>query len=76
MAIVFAEHATAGEYHLETFYSEGQWEWKVIAIRNKKLPEYAGESKTPQGAKKSAMATIGLLQADWAQVGKAFEVPD
>jgi hypothetical protein len=76
MATTRAQHAAAGEYHLETFYAEGQWGWKAVAIRNKKLPEYTGVSKTLDEAKKSAMASIGLMQANSTYVWPFIEIPD
>jgi hypothetical protein len=75
MAKIFAQHAMAGEYHLETQFVSGQWEWKVIAIRHK-LPEYTGTASSLEGAKKSAMVRIGLMKAEWTNVGPGIEVPD
>jgi hypothetical protein len=76
MATTRAQHAAAGEYHLETFYAEGQWGWKAVAIRDKNLPEYTGDSKTLNEAKRSAMASIGLMQANWTGIGPLFDIPD
>jgi len=78
MATVFAQHATAGEYHLETCFVGGQWEWKTGAIRQRTppLPEFTGNTSTLEGAKKSAMASIGLMEANWMNIGPAIEVPD
>jgi len=75
MGKVFAQHATAGEYHLETYFIDGQWEWKAIALR-RKLPEFAGTAKSLEGAKKSAMTSVGLMDAAWRDVGPVIEVPD
>ena len=76
MATTRAQHAAAGEYHLETFYAEGHWGWKAVAIGNKKLPEHTGTSTTLDEAKKSAMASIGLRQANWIAIGPFFDIPD
>ena len=75
MAKVFAQHATAGEYHLETCFIDGQWEWKVIAIRHK-LPEFTGTASSLEAAKNSAMVRVGLMEASWTNVGPSIEVPD
>jgi len=69
MARIFAQHAAAGEYHLETYFVDGQWEWKAVAIRHK-LPEFTGTASSLEGAKKSAMARIGLIEAAWTNVGR------
>lgn len=76
MAKVFNQHAHAGEYHLQTFYVDGQWDWQARAIRNSKLPEFTGTSQTPDGAKKAPANSIGLVMADWMPIGAAIEIPD
>jgi hypothetical protein len=76
MAKVFAQHAHAGEYHLDIAYSNGHWEWQVAAIRNRKLPEYTGTSKSLEAARKTAASRIGMAKADWMPIGPSFEVPD
>lgn len=75
MATIFALHATAGKYHLETWFIDGQWEWRATAIKPG-LPDYTGSASSLERAKKSAMAGIGLKDADWTNVGPAIEVPD
>jgi len=53
----------------------GQWEWKAMAIK-RKLPEFTGTASSLEGAKKSAMACIGLMDTAWTDVGPAIEVQD
>jgi|HubBroStandDraft_6_1064221.scaffolds.fasta_scaffold77180_4 hypothetical protein len=66
MTKIYPQHATAGEYHLETAFLDGTWEWWAKAARNRSLPEFAGSARTLEGAKKSAMASIGLAtEANW-----------
>ena|ERR1700680_3837651 len=55
--------------------SMGQWEWKAMAIK-RKLPEFTGTASSLEGAKKSAMACIGLMDTAWTDVGPAIEVQD
>jgi len=74
MARIYAQHASAGEYHLETWFIDGQWEWKVIAIKHK-LPEFTGTASSLDSAKQAAMACIGLMKAEWTNVGPAMDVP-
>jgi hypothetical protein len=75
MAKVFAQHANAGEYHLETSFVDGHWEWKAMAIK-KRLPEFTGTASTLEGAKKSAAASIGLIVAEWTNIGPPIEAAD
>jgi len=76
MAKVFAQHAQAGKYHLETRYVEaGRWEWFAKASE-RKLPEFSGDAETLEGAMQSACHSIGLGFADWMPIGPAIEVPE
>lgn len=76
MSILYAQHAMAGQYHLQTRFIDGQWEWKAIAIKDKRLPEYTGTSATLDGAKQSAASSIGLARANWLSIGPPLEFPD
>jgi hypothetical protein len=76
MARVFAEHAQAGKYHLETRYVEpGRWEW-FAKPSQRKLPAFSGDAKTLDSAKQAACHSIGRAFADWKPIGPAIEVPD
>ncbi len=75
MARIFAQHATAGQYHLETAFIDGQWDWKVIALK-RGLPEFTGTDTSLDVAKKNAMQRIGLTQAEWRNIGPAIETAD
>jgi len=77
MAMFHAQHAMAGEYHLEAAFDDGKWEWWAKAIRKKNLPEFYGSALTLEGAKQSAKASIGLAtEANWENIGPPVEVPD
>jgi hypothetical protein len=77
MALVFAQHATAGKYHLETRYVSNRWEWYAAPIqKTDRLPEFSGEAKTLEAAMNKAMYSIGLAKADWMSIGPAIEMPD
>jgi len=72
MANVHAQHATCGKYHLETRFVVDHWEWSAVVINKAvdgKLPEYTGTGDSLEGAKKSAMASIGLSLAPWTDIG-------
>jgi hypothetical protein len=51
MARIFAQHATAGQIHLETAFFDGRWEWKVIVLK-RGLPEFTGTDGSLDSAKK------------------------
>jgi hypothetical protein len=77
MARVFAQHADAGKYHLETRYGGIEplpWEWFVILKPDKTV--FSGDSKTLEGAKTSAGSAVGLGVAQWKDIGPAIELPD
>ena len=78
MARIYAQHATAGQYHLETHYSGHEWEWWAKAIRPATgLPEFSGTAKTLEAAKRSAMARIGLtVDPGWGDIGPPIDLPD
>lgn len=72
MERIHAQHATCGKYHLETRFVVDHWEWSAAVINKAvdgKLPEYANVSDSLEGAKKSAMASIGLSFAPWTSIG-------
>lgn len=77
MAQVFAQHANAGLYHLETRYIEpNRWEWYALdALKTSKVI-FAGEATTLEAAKQAACAAVGLCFANWMCIGPAIEVPD
>ncbi len=67
---MFAQHATAGKYHLETRFAGDNWEWYAAPIRKtERLPEFSGTSASLRGAMKSAMHSIGLAEAGWMSIG-------
>jgi hypothetical protein len=69
MEKVFAQHATAGKYHLETWPMDGRWEWKAIAMKPG-LPEFTGTADSLEGAKERAMHSIGrMTELMWTVVG-------
>jgi hypothetical protein len=81
MATIFAQHATAGKYHLETRYIDGRWEWVAALVRKaapteRKLPEYSGVEDSLDAAVKKAAMSIGLSFANWENVGPAVKVSD
>jgi hypothetical protein len=76
MATIFALHATAGKYHLETWFVDGQWGWKAIAT-DRRLDDFTGDADSLEGAKALAMSSIGLRTAvAWTDVGPPIDVVD
>jgi hypothetical protein len=76
MAAIHAQHAQAGEYHLETWFLDGRWEWKAIAMKPR-LPEFTGTADSLDLAKEAARLSIGLkIALAWTSVGPAIETPD
>ena len=76
MGRIFAQHAEAGLYHLETRYCEpNRWEWMVFK-KGKTEAEFSGDTTTLEAAKKNAAMTVGLYEADWMPTGPAIDVPD
>ena len=80
MTVVYAQHASAGNYHLEIWPQEGRWEWFAKAIKQPApaLPEFTGSELTANGRKKSATSRIGLYvePSNWTTFGPGIEVPD
>jgi hypothetical protein len=55
------------------------WEWSAAVINkavDRKLPEYTGTGDSLDGAKRSAMASIGLAFAPWTNIGPTIEIDD
>jgi len=76
MARIFAQHAEAGEYHLETRYA-GPDAWQWLATKTKgSVVEFSGDAADLAGAMKAAAAAIGLKSAEWRNIGPAIELPD
>jgi hypothetical protein len=76
MSSIFAQHAQAGKYHLETRYVEpGRWEW-FAKVSQPGLPEFLGNAKNLEGAMQSACSSIGLSFAEWMPIGPAIEIVD
>jgi hypothetical protein len=76
MAIIFAQHAQAGEYHLETRYIEpGRSEWSAAPNR-RGAPSFSGDARSLDGAMHSACHAVGLGFADWMPIGPAIEVEE
>jgi hypothetical protein len=71
------QFADAGQYTLEVIHTgsgEG-WEWWAKTVKpNAGIPEFQGSANTLEGAKKSAMASIGLaLDPGWKDMGPRLE---
>jgi hypothetical protein len=78
MPTIFAQHAQAGEYHLETRYVElGRWEWMVFK-KGKTVAEFSGDATTLESAKKNAAMRVGLYTetVKWQPIGPAIEAPE
>jgi hypothetical protein len=72
---VFAQHADAGEFRLETRYVSKRWEWAVF--KRKGGPAiFSGAAGSLESAKQSAAAAIGLKEAHWMDIGPAIELAD
>jgi len=78
MAKIFAQHAFAGDLHLETRYIKPhQWEWAVLLKGRQRVAD--GASETLEGAKDAAVKAAGLdaRKVDWENIGPALEnLPD
>lgn len=77
MAAIYAQHAQAGEYHLETRYCEPErWEWFVLK-NDKRTAEFSGDARTLKGAMQSAAMCIGLYpeNANWEPIGPPIKIP-
>lgn len=65
----FAEHADAGDVHLETRYvAKALWEWEVISIKGRTRID-SGSSTSLTDAKKAAMACAKVESAEWGSIG-------
>jgi hypothetical protein len=79
MALVYAQHATAGKYHLETQYdgTRGVWEWWARTIKPRDGNEFNGEAKSLENAMHDSAASIGLaVKPDWTPIGPTIEIAD
>jgi len=78
MAKVYAQHAFAGNYHLETRYAAPQWEWVIMDATRPTRKLFSGESATLQGAMTDAALRVGLYPqlVNWKPIGPEIEVPD
>jgi hypothetical protein len=78
MARIFAQHADAGQYHLETrFVKANQWEWAATEKKSE-AAKHSGDATSLEGAKKAAAASIGRNYATcaWMNIGPVIELPD
>jgi hypothetical protein len=64
---LFAEHADAGDFHLETRYLDGKWEWAVFNFEN----WLAGhrERESLEDAKSCAEDVAGA-KPKWRPIGR------
>jgi hypothetical protein len=79
MARAFAQHADAGQYHVEIRYVDGApkpWESMVFQKKKTSCAIFSGQSDDLEDAKKSASASIGLSAAQWTSIGPPIELPD
>jgi hypothetical protein len=76
MAKAYAQHAFAGQFHLETRYTEPNWEWFVLDARQTSKTLFSGQARNLEGAKTSACHAVGLSFADWLPIGPELEIPD
>lgn len=78
MATIYAQHADAGQYHLETCYCKmtRRWEWFVLK-NGKTTREFSDYAETPEAAMQSAAMHIGLYPEGikWMPIGPPIEVP-
>ena len=78
MPKVHAQHALAGNYHLETRYAAPKWEWFVLDATRPSKTLFSGESATLRAAMKDAATRAGLYPeiVKWMPTGPEIEVPD
>jgi hypothetical protein len=78
MAKVQAQHAFAGNYHLEIRYAATKWEWSVMDATRPGKPLFSGESATLQAAMNDAAMRVGLYPplVNWRPTGPEIDVPD
>jgi hypothetical protein len=74
---VSAQHADAGQFHLETRYAVSEhWEWLVISMKGGSA-RFSGEERTLESAKHSAETAIGFIGgARWTDIGPPIELED
>jgi len=77
MAKVHAQHAFAGNYHLETRYAPPKWEWSIWDATRPSKKLFSGESVTLRAAMNDAAMRAGLLPdlVNWKPMGPEIEVP-
>ena len=77
MARIFAQHADAGQYQLETRFVANQWKWMATETESKEA-KFSGDATTLEDAKKAAAASIGYEHARfaWHDIGPPIELPD
>ena len=68
MSKVFAQHANAGDFHLETHYVNEHWEWTVSNLRTGS--EAHGVGKSLEDAKASAESVAGAKPKQWHPMGR------
>jgi len=78
MAKVHAQHAFAGNYHLETRYAAPKWEWSILDATRPGKPLFSGESATLQNAMTEAAMRVGLYPqlVQWRPIGPEIEIAD
>ena len=78
MAKVHAQHALAGNYHLETRYAPPGWEWFVLDATRPSKTLFSGASATLRAAMNEAAVHVGLYPGlvKWLPIGPEIEVPD
>jgi hypothetical protein len=78
MATIYAQHADAGQYHLETCYCKmtRRWEWFVLK-NGKKIAEFSGDTDMLEAAQRNAAMRVGLYPEGikWMPIGPPIEVP-
>lgn len=65
---MFAEHANTGDFHLETRYVNGRWDWTVFNLRTGSEAHGVGESL--EDAKASAEGVAGEKPKQWYPMGR------
>lgn len=78
MVKVHAQHAFAGNYHLETRYAAPKWEWVIMDATRPGKMLFSGESATLRGAMNDAAMRVGLVPqiVNWKPIGPEIEVEE
>ena len=78
MAKVHAQHAFAGNYHLETRYAPPKWEWLILDATRPGKTLFSGDSATLRAAMNDAAMRAGLLPdlVNWKPMGPEIELPE